>query len=104
MTVPAGRIRVVLPAPLKVLAGVAGEVVLAEGVAASPRGVVEALEARFPALRGTIFDPATGRRRPFLRFYAGGDDLSHGDPDDPLPAAVAAGIEPLVVLGAIAGG
>ena len=68
------------------------------------RAVLDALEARYPVLRGTIRDPATGRRRPFLRFYAELEDHSDDPPDDPLPPAVAAGREPFVVLGAIAGG
>ncbi len=97
-------IRVVLPAPLQVLAAVPRQVVLDGDVPATQRGVLDALEARYPALQGTIRDPATGRRRPFVRFFAELEDHSDDLPDDPLPAAVATGEEPFVVLGAIAGG
>jgi molybdopterin synthase sulfur carrier subunit len=97
-------IRVELPAPLQVLAGVPRRVTLADGVPATQRGVLDALEARYPALRGTIRDPVTGRRRPFLRFYAELQDHSDDPPDDPLPPAVAEGREAFIVLGAIAGG
>jgi hypothetical protein len=68
------------------------------------RSVLDALEASYPMLRGTIRDQVTQKRRPFLRFFAGGEDLSHESPDEPLPDSVASGAEPLVVLGAIAGG
>lgn len=97
-------IRVVLPPQLRSLAGVTSEVVLADDVAATPRGVVDALEAQFPSLRGTIWDPRTNKRRPYLRFYALEEDLSHSPPDDPLPEPVAVGKEPFIVLGAISGG
>ena len=97
-------IRVVLPAHLKTLARLSGEAqVDVEGVA-TQRLVVDALEERFPALRGTIRDPSTGRRRPFVRFFACGEDLSHDPPDAPLPDAVLVGSEPFVVVGAMAGG
>jgi molybdopterin synthase sulfur carrier subunit len=97
-------IRVVLPHHLRNLAGVTSEVRLDLGDGASQDAVVDALEARYPSLRGTIRDPATMRRRPFIRFYAGGDDLSHEAPDAPLPASVVAGAEPFCVVGAMAGG
>lgn len=97
-------IRVVLPGPLRVLAGIGGEVVLGADVTPTQRGVVDALEERFPALRGTVRDPVTGRRRPFVRFYAEQEDHSDDPPDAPLPAAVATGREPFIVVGAIAGG
>jgi len=96
-------IRVVLPAHLRALAQVQGEVAIEDG-AATQRAVLDALEARYPALRGTIRDPATGRRRAFVRFFACKEDLSHGSPDDPLPDAVLRGEEPLLVVGAMAGG
>jgi molybdopterin synthase sulfur carrier subunit len=95
-------IRVVLPAHLRQLARCDREVQLDAG--ATQRAILDALEERFPALRGTLRDPATGRRRPFIRFFACEQDLSHELPDAPLPAAVAAGTEPLLVVGAMAGG
>ena len=94
--------RVVLPAHLRDLARVHGEVDL-DG-ATTQRAVVDALEAAYPALLGTIRDPATGRRRPFVRFFACREDLSHAAPDDALPDAVVRDEEPLLVLGAMAGG
>lgn len=97
-------IRVVLPFHLRNLAGVAGEVALSVEGPATQRSVLDALEARFPALRGTIRDHDTLRRRAFLRFFACGRDLSLEPPDDPLPDAVADGREPFLVVGAIAGG
>ena len=95
-------IKVVLPAHLRQLARCGSEV----SVDAEPtqRAVLDALEAAYPALRGTLRDAATGRRRPFVRFYACEEDLSHEPPDAPLPAAVAEGREPLLVVGAMAGG
>ena len=97
-------IRVVLPFHLRTLAHVAGEVVLRVEGPATQRSVLDALEARHPALRGTIRDHVTQRRRPFLRFFACEQDLSHEPPDAPLPEAVARGAEPFLVVGAIAGG
>ena len=95
-------IRVVLPAHLRRLAGVEHEVeVEAE---ATVRAVLDAVEGRFPALRGTLRDPASGQRRAFVRFFACETDLSHDDPGAALPAAVASGAEPLLVVGAMAGG
>jgi hypothetical protein len=97
-------IRVVLPVHLRTLAGTAREVTLeVEGVP-TQRLVVDALEAAYPALRGTIRDPATMKRRPFVRFFACEDDLSHELPDAPLPGPVVDGGEPYVIVGAMAGG
>jgi molybdopterin synthase sulfur carrier subunit len=97
-------IRVGLPTHLRTLANIAAEVTLEVPGLATQRAVLDALEARYPELRGTIRDPATGRRRAFVRFFACGQDLSHAPADAPLPDAVAAGAEPFVVLGAMAGG
>ena len=97
-------IRVVLPAHLRKLAGVDGEAQLeVEGVV-TPCSVLDALEAKYPMLRGTIRDHVTKRRRDFLRFYACQEDLSHDATDTPLPDAVALGREPFLIVGAIAGG
>ena len=96
-------IRVILPMHLRTLANVGGEVRL-EVEAATQRGLLDALEARYPTLRGTIRDHGSDRRRPMLRFYACEEDLSNESPDAPLPAAVASGAEPFFVVGAIAGG
>ena len=97
-------IRVVLPAHLRTLARVSGEVKLDVEGAPTQRSVLDALEARYPMLRGTIRDAQTSRRRAFVRFFACGEDLSHEAPDDPLPDAVARGSEPFLVVGAMAGG
>ncbi len=97
-------IRVVLPAPLCTLAQAGREVRLEIAGHATQRTVLDALEAGYPMLRGTIRDHATRRRRPFLRFFACGQDLSHDPPDAPLPAAVATGVEPFLIVGAMAGG
>ena len=98
-------IRVVLPAHLRTLACLTGEVRLSwEGAAATQGAVLDALEARYPVLRGTIRDHVTQQRRPFLRFFACAQDLSHELPDAPLPEAVAMGTEPFLVMGALAGG
>jgi sulfur-carrier protein len=101
-------IRVALPYHLRTLAKVDDEVTVDVhvdvGGQVTLRLVLDALEASYPMLRGTIRDQVTQKRRPFLRFFAGGEDLSHESPDAPLPDAVASGAEPLVVLGAIAGG
>lgn len=97
-------IRVVLPAHLRTLARVDGEVTLAVDGPATQRAVLDALEERFPTLRGTIRDQATKRRRAFVRFYACKQDLSNESPDTPLPDAVATGAEPYLVVGAMAGG
>jgi len=97
-------IRVVLPAHLRTLAHVAGEVELDVQGQATQRSVLDALEARYPMLRGTIRDHVTQQRRAFVRFFACEQDLSHELPDTPLPDAVAMGAEPFLVIGAIAGG
>src|SRR3989441_10733889 len=97
-------IRVILPPHLRTLAHVDGEVKLDVEGQATQRSVLDALEARYPMLRGTIRDHDTQQRRPFLRFFACEEDLSHNPPDAPLPDAVAAGKEPFIVIGAIAGG
>ncbi len=97
-------IRVVLPAHLRTLAHVDGEVTLEVEGRATQRSVLDALEARYPMLRGTIRDQVTQQRRAFLRFFACGQDLSHEPPDAPLPDAVTMGAEPLLVVGAMAGG
>lgn len=97
-------IRVILPPHLRGLAHIAGEVELAIAGQVTQRSVLDALEARYPMLSGTIRDHVTQQRRPFLRFFACGEDLSHEKPDAPLPEAIATGAEPLLILGAIAGG
>jgi sulfur-carrier protein len=101
-------IRVVLPYHLRVLAQVDGEVLLEvdgeKGGGVTQRAVLDALEAAHPALRGTLRDQLSGRRRAFVRFFACNEDLSHDGPDAPLPEAVVRGREPLLVVGAMAGG
>jgi sulfur-carrier protein len=97
-------IRVTLPAHLRKLAHVDGEVKLDVEGQVTQRSVLDALEARYPMLRGTIRDHVTQRRRAFVRFFACGEDLSHEPPDTPLPDAVATGAEPFMIVGAIAGG
>ncbi len=97
-------IRVILPHHLRNLARVNGEVQLDIAGPITQRSVLDALEARYPVLCGTIRDHATGQRRPFLRFYACLEDLSNQSPDAPLPEAIASGAEPLYIVGAMAGG
>jgi molybdopterin synthase sulfur carrier subunit len=97
-------IRVVLPPHLRTLAHVDGEVTVDVDGRATQRAVLDALEARFPMLRGTIRDHVTLKRRAFVRFFACQEDLSHEPPDDPLPDAVSKGAEPFMVVGAMAGG
>jgi hypothetical protein len=97
-------IRVVLPAHLKTLSRVNGEVQLEVIGLATQRSVLDALEARYPVLLGTIRNPDTQQRRPFVRFYACEEDLSHESPDAPLAEAVVTGVEPFFVIGAMAGG
>lgn len=97
-------IRIALPYHLRALAGIDDEAELPVEGPVTQRAVLDALEARYPMLRGTIRDHAARQRRPFLRFFACGRDLSHESPDTPLPDAVAAGDEPFMVVGAIAGG
>ncbi|HNV73660.1 MAG TPA: hypothetical protein PLX31_05035 [Gemmatimonadaceae bacterium] len=97
-------IRVVVPYHLRTLAKVGDEVTVEVTGTVTQRSVLDALEARYPVLRGTIRDHVTKQRRPFLRFFACEEDLSHESPDTELPAPVAAGTEPYLVVGAIAGG
>ena len=97
-------IRVTLPAHLRKLAHVDGEVSLDIGDQITQRSILDALEARYPMLRGTIREHVSGKRRAFVRFFACGEDLSHESPDTPLPEAVATGAQPFMIVGAIAGG
>lgn len=97
-------IRVELPAHLRTLARVSGEVTVEVAGPATLAALLDAVEAKYPALGGTIRDRATKERRPFLRFFACCEDISHESPDAPLPSAVVSGREPLLVVGAIAGG
>jgi hypothetical protein len=97
-------IRVVLPHQLQTLANVDREVSLRVDGPVTQRSILDALEARYPMLRGTIRDHATRQRRPKVRFFAGDEDVSHDPPDAPLPEAVASGAEPLFILAAISGG
>ena len=97
-------IRVLLPSHLRTLARIDGEVSLDVAGPVTQRTVLDALEARYPVLRGTIRGHGSGPRRAFIRFFACEQDLSHQQPDDPLPPAVAAGAEPYLIVGAMAGG
>jgi hypothetical protein len=97
-------IRVVLPAHLRTLARVDGEVKLEVEGPVTPRAILDALETHYPMLRGTIRDQVSRERRAFVRFYACAEDLSHDSPDAPLPDAVAAGAEPFLIVGAMSGG
>jgi hypothetical protein len=97
-------ILVVLPPHLRTLAGVHGDVQLEVEGEVTRRSILDALETSYPMLRGTIRDHITGERRPFLRFFACGEDVTHEAPDEPLPQAIASGAEPFYVIGAIAGG
>jgi molybdopterin synthase sulfur carrier subunit len=97
-------IEVVLPSPLRKLAGISGPVLLEVAGAPTPSALLDTLERTYPTLRGTIRDHATGKRRAYLRFFACGEDLSHAPMDAPLPAAVSAGDEPFLVVGAMSGG
>lgn len=97
-------IRVVLPQHLRTLARVSGKVELEVAAPVTQRSILDALEAKYPMLRGTIRDHVTRQRRPFLRFFACGEDWSHESPDAPLPDAVATGAQPFLVVGALAGG
>ncbi|MDQ1599518.1 MAG: sulfur-carrier protein [Actinomycetota bacterium] len=97
-------VRVVLPAHLRSMAKVQGEIRVDVTGAVTQRSVLDAVEAEFPMLLGTIRDRATAKRRPFVRFYACEEDLSHEEPDAPLPDRVAQGDEPFLVIGAMAGG
>jgi sulfur-carrier protein len=98
------KIRVILPSHLLTLARISGDVALEVEGTVTQRSILDALEARYPMLRGTIRDQVTQLRRPFLRFFACEQDLSHEPPDAPLPEAVASGAEPFLIVGAIAGG
>jgi molybdopterin synthase sulfur carrier subunit len=98
------KIRVALPQHLRTLAGVGAEITLTFEGWPTQRSVLDALEVTYPMLRGTIRDQVTQQRRPFLRFFACEEDLSHEPPDAPLPDAVASGAEPFLIIGAIAGG
>jgi molybdopterin synthase sulfur carrier subunit len=97
-------IRVVLPQNLRMLAGLEAEVQVDVEAPVTQRSVIDAIEERYPMLRGTIRDYATQKRRPYLRFFACNQDLSHVPPDAPLPESVASGKEPFLIVGAIAGG
>ena len=97
-------VRIILPAHLRTLARISGEVELAVEGSVTQHSVLDALEARYPMLRGTIRDHVTQKRRPFIRFFACGQDLSHESPDTPLPDAIAMGDEPFLIVGAMAGG
>jgi hypothetical protein len=97
-------IRVVLPAHLRTLAHVIGEVTLDVHGPVTQRSVLDALESSYPMLRGTLRDHVTQQRRPFVRFFACEQDLSHESPDSPLPSPIANGAEPFLIVGAIAGG
>ena len=97
-------IRVVLPSHLRVLARVSGEVFIEVSGDVTRNAVIDALEAKYPMLRGTIRDRTTQKRRPMVRFFACGQDLSHDSPDVELPSTIAAGEEPFLIVGAIAGG
>lgn len=97
-------IRVVIPVPLRTLAGTGPELLLDIQGAVTQRSVLDAVEERYPVLKGTIRDHGTRERRAFLRFFACGHDLSHEAPDAPLPDAVANGHEPYLIVGAVAGG
>jgi sulfur-carrier protein len=97
-------ILVVLPPHLRTLAGVSGDVEVKVEGEVTRRSILDALEAQYPMLRGTIRDHGTGERRPFLRFFACSEDVTHESPDAPLPPAIASGAEPFYVIGAIAGG
>ena len=95
---------VVMPAHLRSLAGVQGDVQLEVNGPVTRHSILDALEARYPMLRGTIRQHVSGERRPLLRFFACGEDVTHDSPDDPLPEAIATGAEPFYIIGAIAGG
>ncbi len=97
-------IRVVLPAHLRTLARVGGDVEIEVAAPVTHRAILDALEARYPVLRGTIRDHVTHERRPLVRFFACEEDVSHAPPDTPVPPAVLAGVEPFLIVGAMAGG
>ena len=97
-------VRVVLPHHLRTLARVGGEVELEVNGDVSAKAILDTLEAKYPTLRGTIRDHVTQKRRPLVRFFACGEDISHNEPGDPLPDAIVRGTEPFFIMGAIAGG
>ena len=97
-------IEVILPAPLRELARISGPIMLDVAQPLTQRSVLDALERDYPMLRGTTRDHASGKRRAYLRFFACGKDLSHAEPDAPLPEAIASGAEPFIILGAMSGG
>jgi len=97
-------IRVVIPAHLRTLAGVRGEATVEVVGDVTRRTILDALEKQYPMLRGTILEHVSGERRPFLRFFASSEDVTHNSPDDPLPQEIASGAEPFFIIGAIAGG
>ena len=97
-------IKVVLPTHLRTLARVQGKIELQIEGSVTQRSILDALEAKYPMLRGTVRDHTTKERRPFIRFFVCGEDWSHESPDTPLPDAVATGVEPFLIVGAIAGG
>ena len=99
-----GLIRVVMPAHLRTLAGVSGDVTVEVEGEVTRRSILNALETQYPMLRGTILEHVSGERRPFLRFFACNEDVTHESPDAPLPAEIASGAEPFYIIGAIAGG
>ena len=97
-------IRVVMPAHLRTLAGVTRDVTVEVEGEVTRRSILDALETQYPMLRGTIREHVSGERRPFLRFFACSEDVTHKSPDDPLPQEIASGAEPFFIIGAIAGG
>jgi molybdopterin synthase sulfur carrier subunit len=97
-------IRVVIPSHLRTLAGIRGEVTLEIDGQVTRRSILDALEKQYPMLRGTILEHVSGERRPFLRFFACSEDVTHESPDAPLPQEIASGVEPFFIIGAIAGG
>ena len=99
-----GMIQVVMPAHLRTLAGVTGNVTVEVDGEVTRRSILEALEKQYPMLRGTILQHVSGERRPFLRFFACNEDVTHESPDAPLPQEIGSGVEPFFIIGAIAGG
>lgn len=99
-----GLIRVVMPAHLRTLAGVSGDVTVEVEGEVTRRSILNAMETQYPMLRGTILEHVSGERLPFLRFFACNEDVTHESPDAPLPAEIASGAEPFYIIGAIAGG
>ena len=98
------NVRVTLPSHLRTLARIDGDITLEVAGPVTQRSILDAIETRYPMLRGTLRDQATQRRRPFVRFFACSEDYSNASPDDPVPEPVAKGIEPFLIIGAIAGG